>query len=101
MRVLQTSKDELQSHCNQQASLVSELQSKNSGLTLEVENLRRRVEEMGQVSRLCCCCCCCSWGGGGTGLVKFFFWWICVVVTAVVSHGKGAGQSLTNLFSID
>ena len=49
--MLQTSKDELQSHCNQQASLVSELQSKNSGLTLEVENLKRRLEEMGQVSR--------------------------------------------------
>ena len=100
MRVLQISKDELQSHCNQQASLVSELQSKNSGLTLEVENLKRRLEEMGQVSRLCCCCCC-SWGGGGTGPVRCFFWWICVVVTAVVSCGKGAGQSLTNLFSLD
>lgn len=48
VRVLQTSKDELQTHCNQQASLVSELQSKNSGLTLEVENLKRRLEEMGQ-----------------------------------------------------
>lgn len=48
VRVLQTSKDELQSHCNQQASLVSELQSRNSGLTLEVENLKRRLEEMGQ-----------------------------------------------------
>ncbi|KAK7501490.1 hypothetical protein BaRGS_00007294 [Batillaria attramentaria] len=48
VRVLQTSKDELQSHCNQQASLVSELQSKNSGLTLEVDNLKRRLEEMGQ-----------------------------------------------------
>ncbi|KAL8619252.1 hypothetical protein ACOMHN_050033 [Nucella lapillus] len=48
VRVLQTSKDEMQSHCNQQASLVSELHSKNSGLTLEVENYRRRLEEMGQ-----------------------------------------------------
>ncbi|KAK7111802.1 leucine-rich repeat-containing protein 45-like [Littorina saxatilis] len=48
VRVLQISKDELQSHCNQQSSLVSELQSKNSGLTLEVDNLKRRLEEMGQ-----------------------------------------------------
>ncbi|PVD37436.1 hypothetical protein C0Q70_00026 [Pomacea canaliculata] len=47
VRVLQTTKDELQSHCNQQAALVSELQSRNSGLTLEVENLKRRLEEMG------------------------------------------------------
>ena len=77
MRVLQTSKDELQSHCNQQASLVSELQSKNSGLTLEVENLRRRLEEMGQVSRLLLLLL--QWGGGGGGggeLVRFFLWWI-------------------------
>ncbi|XP_076444384.1 leucine-rich repeat-containing protein 45-like [Babylonia areolata] len=48
VRVLQTSKDELQSHSNQQASLVSELQSRNSSLTLEVENFKRRMEEMGQ-----------------------------------------------------
>ena len=65
--MLQTSKDELQSHCNQQASLVSELQSKNSGLTLEVENLKRRLEEMGQVSRffLCVVCLfvCLKWEG--------------------------------------
>ena len=48
VRVLQTSKGELQGHCNQQASLVAELQTKNSGLTLEVEHLKRRMEEMGQ-----------------------------------------------------
>ncbi|XP_046380358.2 leucine-rich repeat-containing protein 45-like [Haliotis rufescens] len=48
IRVLQTSKDELKSHCNQQASLVSELQCKNSNLTLELETLKRRLEEMGQ-----------------------------------------------------
>lgn len=53
VRVLQTTKDELQSHCNQQAALVSELQSRNSGLTLEVENLKRRLEEMGHVSCFC------------------------------------------------
>ena len=49
VRVLQITKDDLHSHCNQQASLVSELQCKNSNLTLEVDTLKRRLEEMGQV----------------------------------------------------
>ncbi|XP_041363467.1 leucine-rich repeat-containing protein 45-like [Gigantopelta aegis] len=48
VRVLQITKDDLQSHCNQQASLVSELQCKNSNLTLEGDTLKRRLEEMGQ-----------------------------------------------------
>ncbi|XP_041364720.1 leucine-rich repeat-containing protein 45-like [Gigantopelta aegis] len=48
IRVLQISKDNLQSHCNQQTSLVSELQYNNSNLTLEVDTLKSRLEEMRQ-----------------------------------------------------
>ncbi|KAL5017929.1 hypothetical protein ScPMuIL_003651 [Solemya velum] len=47
-RVLQLTKDELQSWCDQQKSHVSEIQSKNSTLVLEIETYKRRVEEMSQ-----------------------------------------------------
>ncbi|XP_050392919.1 leucine-rich repeat-containing protein 45 [Patella vulgata] len=48
IRVLQISKDELQTHCTQQAALVSELQRKNSNLQLEHETYKRQLEELGQ-----------------------------------------------------
>lgn len=49
LRVLQISKDELQSHHNQQQTMISELTSKNSSLTLEVESYKRRIEELSEV----------------------------------------------------
>lgn len=48
LRVLQATKDEVQSRCSQQSSTISELQSKNSSLVLEVETMKKRVEEMNQ-----------------------------------------------------
>ena len=51
--MLQTSRDELQSHSNQQSGTISELQTKNSNLTLENETLRRKIEDLNHViSRL-------------------------------------------------
>lgn len=52
LRVLQISKDELQSHYNQQQTAVSELTSKNSSLMLEVETYKRRIDELSEVSFL-------------------------------------------------
>lgn len=52
LRVLHISKDELQSHHNQQQTLISELTSKNSSLTLEVESYKRRIEELSEVGDL-------------------------------------------------
>ncbi|XP_060581578.1 leucine-rich repeat-containing protein 45-like [Ruditapes philippinarum] len=48
LRVAHISKDELQSHHNQQQTLISELTSKNSSLTLEVESYKRRIEELNE-----------------------------------------------------
>lgn len=48
LRVLQISKDDLQSHHNQQQTLIKELTSKNSSLTLEVESYKRRIEELSE-----------------------------------------------------
>jgi len=49
LRVQQISKDDLQSHHNQQQTMISELTSKNSSLTLEVESYKRRIEELSGV----------------------------------------------------
>lgn len=49
IRVLQTSKDELQSHTNQQTTLVTHLQHKNSNLQIEVDSLKRQIDDMSQV----------------------------------------------------
>lgn len=46
IRVLTQSKDELQSHSNHQASIISDLQGKCSSSTLEIETQRRKIEEM-------------------------------------------------------
>uniref|UniRef100_A0A0B6ZX13 Leucine-rich repeat-containing protein 45 n=2 Tax=Arion vulgaris TaxID=1028688 RepID=A0A0B6ZX13_9EUPU len=48
IRVLQISKDELQSHCNQQMATISQLQHKNSNLQLEIEALHRQKDELNQ-----------------------------------------------------
>ncbi|XP_013399235.1 leucine-rich repeat-containing protein 45 isoform X1 [Lingula anatina] len=44
MRILQQSKDELQSHSNHQQALISELQGKNSSMVLELETHKRRID---------------------------------------------------------
>lgn len=49
LRVMQISKDELQSHHNQQQTAISELTSKNSSLMLEVETYKRRIDELSEV----------------------------------------------------
>jgi len=54
LRVLQTSRDELQTYASQQSGLVSELQSRNSQLTIDNESLRRRITDLQQV-RTCSC----------------------------------------------
>uniref|UniRef100_A0A2C9L243 Leucine rich repeat containing 45 n=1 Tax=Biomphalaria glabrata TaxID=6526 RepID=A0A2C9L243_BIOGL len=48
IRVLQTSRDELQSLTNQQVATISQLQHKNSNLQMEVDNLRRQMDELNQ-----------------------------------------------------
>ena len=50
LRVAQTSRDELQTFATQQSALVTELQSRNSQLTIDNESLRRRVTDLQQVS---------------------------------------------------
>lgn len=49
VRVMTVSRDELQAHHNHTTSTISELQSKNSALTLEVETYKRRIEELTEV----------------------------------------------------
>ena len=51
VRVMTVSRDELQAHHNHTTSSISELQSKNSALTLEVETYKRRIEELTEVYR--------------------------------------------------
>lgn len=48
LRVLQASKDELQSHSNQQQSTISELTTKVGSLSLEAETYRRRIDELNE-----------------------------------------------------
>ncbi|KAI0212767.1 Leucine-rich repeat-containing protein 45 [Lamellibrachia satsuma] len=47
-RMLQASKDELESHYSQQANLINDLQSKNANLMLENETLKRQISELNQ-----------------------------------------------------
>lgn len=49
VRLLQTTKDDLQLQCNQQTGMISDLQSKNSNLSLELESMRRRLEDLNVV----------------------------------------------------
>lgn len=49
IRVLQTSRDELQAHSTQQSNLVNELQSRNAQLSIDNESLRRRLADLQQV----------------------------------------------------
>ena len=49
LRVLHSSHDELQTFATQQSGLVSELQSRNSQLTIDNESLRRRITDLQQV----------------------------------------------------
>ncbi|MGH0126083.1 UNVERIFIED_CONTAM: hypothetical protein FKN15_016298 [Acipenser sinensis] len=48
LRLLTQSRDESQIHCTQQKRTVSELQAKNNHLALEMEGLKRRIEELQQ-----------------------------------------------------
>ena len=45
----QASRDELQTYATQQSGLVSELQSRNSQLSIDNESLRRRITDLQQV----------------------------------------------------
>ncbi|XP_064423500.1 leucine-rich repeat-containing protein 45 [Latimeria chalumnae] len=48
LRLLAQSRDESQRYCLQQKQMVAELQAKNSNLSLEMEGLQRRLEELQQ-----------------------------------------------------
>ncbi|XP_071797513.1 leucine-rich repeat-containing protein 45-like [Asterias amurensis] len=48
IRLLNNAKDDLQQHHSQQMQTIAELQSKNSNYTLEVESLKRTLEELNQ-----------------------------------------------------
>ncbi|KAJ8363674.1 hypothetical protein SKAU_G00125050 [Synaphobranchus kaupii] len=48
LRALRQSRDESQSHCTQQKQTVAELQAKNGQQGLEMEGLRRRIDELQQ-----------------------------------------------------
>lgn len=49
LKVAQALRDELQTYATQQSSLVTELQSRNSQLTIDNESLRRRITDLQQV----------------------------------------------------
>ncbi|XP_029102366.1 leucine-rich repeat-containing protein 45 isoform X2 [Scleropages formosus] len=48
LRAARQSRDESQAHCCQQKQTISELQAKNSQQSLEMDGLRRRIEELQQ-----------------------------------------------------
>ncbi|KAI1896646.1 hypothetical protein AGOR_G00096910 [Albula goreensis] len=48
LRALRQSRDESQSHCSQQKQTIAELQAKNSQQCLEMDGLRRRIDELQQ-----------------------------------------------------
>ena len=49
IRLLANAKDDLQQHYSQQMQTIAELQSKNGNYALEVESLKRTLEELNQV----------------------------------------------------
>lgn len=49
LRSLRSSLQEAQLHCTQQKQTISELQAKNSHQNIEMDGLRRRIEELQQV----------------------------------------------------
>lgn len=48
IRVLQNAKDDIQQHASKQSQTVAELQARNNNHTLEVESLKRHLQEMTQ-----------------------------------------------------
>ncbi|XP_046888784.1 leucine-rich repeat-containing protein 45 isoform X1 [Hypomesus transpacificus] len=48
LRALRQSRDESQSHCTQQKQSIAELQARNSQQSLEMDGLRRRIDELQQ-----------------------------------------------------
>uniref|UniRef100_A0A3Q4I6Z2 Leucine rich repeat containing 45 n=1 Tax=Neolamprologus brichardi TaxID=32507 RepID=A0A3Q4I6Z2_NEOBR len=52
LRSVRSSLQEVQLHCSQQKQTISELQAKNSQQSIEMDGLRRRIEELQQ--ELCC-----------------------------------------------
>lgn len=50
LRVSNSARDELQSHSNQQAFTISDLQTKNANLQLEAETLKHKIEDLNTVS---------------------------------------------------
>ncbi|XP_036394257.1 leucine-rich repeat-containing protein 45 [Megalops cyprinoides] len=48
LRALRQSRDESQVHCSQQKQTIADLQAKNSQQSLEMEGLRRRIDELQQ-----------------------------------------------------
>ena len=49
IRWLANAKDDIQQHYSQQLQTIAELQAKNSNAALELESLKRRLEELNQV----------------------------------------------------
>lgn len=49
LRLVRSSLQEVQLHCSQQKQTISELQAKNSQQSIEMDGLRRRIEELQQV----------------------------------------------------
>lgn len=49
LRSVRSSLQEVQLHCSQQKHTISELQAKNSQQSIEMDALRRRIEELQQV----------------------------------------------------
>lgn len=50
VRTLQAGRDEMTSHAAQQAHSVGDLQTKNANLSIDNEALRRRIDDLNQVS---------------------------------------------------
>lgn len=49
LRSVRSSLQEVQLHCSQQKQTISELQAKNSQQSIEMDGLKRRIEELQQV----------------------------------------------------
>lgn len=57
LRSVRSSLQEVQLHCSQQKQTISELQAKNSQQSIEMDGLRRRIEELQQVRMHPAACC--------------------------------------------
>lgn len=52
LKIIHSAKDEVQQMNSQQACVISELQTKNNSMSMNVDNLKRQIESLQQVGQL-------------------------------------------------